>query len=349
MKLRWVLYLFLAVLVVVTGKLLVPVKVEDTSALNNKGNEVDEAKENEVTIQAWIYPGSPSCNAMKEIADGREIDVLKSEYFDINETGEVTLLTENEHGCNGYSKENINLIKKYSKQQYVVISANHIDMRVLFADEKKVKKVIDTLVEFIETQGLSGIEVDFEDFSSWTKVDYANYKKFVTDLGTTVRDKGKLLMLDGPPITAETQLNYPWNYADFDKLPVNFLLVMAYDYQYDGEKNSYVAPNDWVEKNVKYIMSQVDPKKLVVGVPAYGYHFNDKGQIILDTQEQSMKYPGYEKASISKKSFEYSWQDKGKFYVTQKEEGLSKKINFIKSLGVKNISIWHLGGNPWFE
>lgn len=349
MKTKWVMYLFLVVSIAYLARFVVPTKKTVVSPpTRDVVIRTDNGGDN-FSIQAWIYPGAPSCNAIKEIADGRQIDVLKAEYFDINDKGEVTLLTEDEHGCNGYTRENVELIKRYSKQQFVVVSANHIDMRVLFADENRVKKAVTTLVDFVNDNGLSGIEIDFEDFSSWTKMDYANYKKFVTDLADSAMKSSKLTMLDGPPITKETQHNYPWNYADFDKLPINYLLVMAYDYQYDGEKRSFVAPNEWVEENVKYILSQVDPKKLVVGVPAYGYHINDRGQIILDTQEQSLKYPGYETAKISEKSFEYSWLNKGDFYVMQKKEGLAKKINFIRSLGVENISIWHLGGNPWFE
>lgn len=349
MKINWVIYMFLAVGIVILGIFLM--QKEKTQSSNPIPTSITRTENHpdSFAIQAWIYPGAPSCNAMKEIADGRKIDVLKAEYFDIAESGDITLLTEDEFGCNGYTKENVDLIKKYSNHQFVVASANSLDMRALFSDEVRVDKAINTLVDFVNKNELSGIEIDFEDFSSWTKKDYSNYKKFVTDLATIATKSGKKTMLDGPPITAETQHNYPWIYAEFDKLPVDYLLVMAYDYQYDGEKNAFIAPNNWVEENIKYTLTQVDPKKLVVGVPAYGYHFNDKNQIILDTQEQSMKYSGYEKATISDKSFEYSWREGGKFYVTQKQDGLAKKINFIRSLGVDNISIWHLGGNPWFE
>jgi len=304
---------------------------------------------NDFSVQAWIYPGTPSCNAMKELSDGRKIDVLKPGYFAIDENGNVILLTEEEYGCNGFSKENVTTLQKYSSHQIVVVSANHINMRVLFADSNKISDAINKLVDFVAKNRFSGVEVDFEDFSSWTENDYINYKNFIIGLTQVLHSGQKLVVVDGPVITPITQKDYKWKYSDFDKMPVDYVLLMSYDNQYDGGKGSFIAPNEWVKETVTYVLSQVDNKKLIVGVPSYGYHSNSKNQIILDTQEQSMGYPGSFGAKISSESFEYYWREGNDFYVMQKKEGLAKKVNFIKSFGIQNFSVWHLGGNPWFE
>ena len=301
------------------------------------------------SVQAWLYPGAPSCNAMKEIADGRKIDVLKPEYFAIDEVGDTTLLTEDSYGCNGFSEENVNALQKYSNHQIVVVSANSINMRVLFADSKKTNEAITQFVDFVVKYRFSGVEVDFEDFISWTEKDYTNYKNFIVSLAEVLHSKQKIIVVDGPVIALATQKDYKWNYFDFDKLPVDYVVLMAYDSQYDNGKGSFIAPNQWVKDTVTYALGQIDEKKLIVGIPSYGYHSNSKNQIILDTQEQSLKYDGSSGAKLSDVSYEYYWWNGNDFYVMQKKEGLAKKVGFIKSLGVQNISIWHLGDNPWFE
>ena len=350
MRLKLLLLLVLVLSTVFLG--VKSIRDKGSKSAEPSSNVVVKRQDNSdksLEIQAWIYPGSPSCDAMSEIADGRDIDVLKAEYFDIDDSGAIVLLTEEEHGCNGFSVKNVDLIKQYSDYQFVVVSANHLDMRAMFSDGTKMTKAIDTIIGFLSRHELSGVEIDFEDFSSWTKNDYANYMKFVGDLATQAKTLGKLTIIDGPPITKNTQHNYLWNYEELAKLPIDFLLIMAYDYQYDEGKGTAIAPNNWVKENVEYVLGQVSVDRIIVGVPSYGYHSNSKNQIILDTQKQSLKYEGVEKAKISNDSFEYGWWNKNDYYAMQKSDGLSKKINFIKSLGIKNISVWHLGGNPWFK
>src|SRR4030095_14095489 len=61
---------------------------------------------------AWIYPGPPTCNSAKEYKDGRVIDTLKPEYYTLNTSGTLILLTTANNGCNAYSQGNALEIKK---------------------------------------------------------------------------------------------------------------------------------------------------------------------------------------------------------------------------------------------
>ena len=302
------------------------------------------------TLQAWIYPGPPACGAMSEIQDGRTIDVLKPEYFKITEEGTAKLLTEAEDGCNAFTQQNLDLVKKYSSQQYVTVASNHIDMRVLFADDKKIAATIKTLADFAKEYNVTGIEIDFEEFSAWTKKDYGNYKAFTTKLAQELHKNGAKLMIDGPALTPEMQQYYFWNYSDFKELPIDYVVVMAYDNQYDHGKGSFVAPNDWVKQVVEYTKEGLgNSNKLIVGIPSYGYHSEEEFKFALDTKEQSMKYTGYNNSKMDSSSFESWWENDGVFYVHQTNEGLKKKVEFIKELGIQHISVWHLGGNDWVE
>ncbi len=302
------------------------------------------------TLQAWIYPGPPACDAMAEIQDGRKIDVLKPEYFKITEEGTAKLLTEAEDGCNAFTQQNLNLVKKYSSQQYITVASNHIDMRVLFADDKKIAATIKTLADFAKEYNVTGIEIDFEEFSAWTKKDYSNYKAFTTKLAQELHKNGAKLMIDGPALTPEMQQYYFWNYADFKDMPIDYVVVMAYDNQYDHGKGSFVAPNDWVKQVVEYTKEGLGgSNKLIVGIPSYGYHSEEDFKFALDTKQQSMKYPGFNTSKMDKDSFESWWENDGVFYVHQTNDGLKKKMELIKELGIQHISVWHLGGNDWVE
>jgi spore germination protein YaaH len=324
-------------------------KSGDTKPVDTAKPFVKAPDVSKMAVQAWVYPGPPSCTAMLEISDGRKIDVLKAEYFSLDDTGKIKLLTEANDGCNGFSIANVMLLKRYSTYQFVTVSTDHLSMRLFFSDKSKYSSGITTLVDFVNKYDLNGVEIDFEDFSAWTDQDYYNYKTFLTDLSAKLHTVDKYLMIDGPPLTQSSQKDYKWDYKDINALPVDYIVVMAYDYQYDEGKGTFVAPNNWVKQIYEYVAEQVDEHKLTIGIPSYGYHTDDKGRILLDTAEQSKRLPGNSSAKFSEDAFEYYWEFDSQFYTTQRKEGLSKKVSFVTKLGAKSISIWHLGGNPWFN
>jgi len=44
-----------------------------------------------------------------------------------------------------------------------------------------------------------------------------------------------------------------------------------------------------------------------------------------------------------------TWQSGDTIYFYQDSVSLEKKRDLVTSLGIRSISIWHLGGNSWFE
>lgn len=303
-------------------------------------------------VMAWIYPGSATCNVTKEYSDGRKIDVLKPEYFTINEDGKLILLTVENHGCNGYSAGNVESVKKYSKEQYATISSSYAGSMDLFlTDSLENSNNIDTLVSFTVDNKLTGLELDFEDFGGWSAASYQKYKEFITKLGNALHDKNKKLMIDGPATSNSVEEAwYAWRYADFINLPIDKLVIMLYDYQYDQGVGQPVAPISWIQETIRFTLGKFPNKaKLSIGIPSYGYKgITGSNRSTLLTYEQIKKEPGFANAQRDSNSFEMTWEENGKTYFYQDSESLVKKIQTIKDLGIDSISVWHLGGNLWF-
>lgn len=298
---------------------------------------------------AWIYPGAPACDAETEFTDGRNIDVLKAEFFTI-QSGKLTMLTS---GCNAFSKENVAQLKDYSTEQFVTVSAadpkgmNTFMVRAMRAPQADVTK----LVNFVVSNNLTGIELDFEGFGTWTPTIYNNYKSFVTVLGNALHAKGKKLMIDGPAVSnAREEANwYLWRYADFVNLPVDHMVVMAYDYQYDYAAGAPVAPLAWLKDVTTYVSSKYPKDKITIGLPSYGYQ-GTKGEydIKILTREQISKLPGYQTAKRDVASGEMAWQIGNQAYFYQDATSLQMKSDAVQNLGITSVSVWHLGGNSWF-
>jgi spore germination protein YaaH len=304
-------------------------------------------------IMAWIYPGAPTCAAQQEYSDGRKIDILKPEYFTLNETGTLVLLTEADAGCNGYSAKNVASLKKYSKEQYVTISSSYAEQMSLFlADTGKRIEATNTLVAFVTANHLTGIEIDFEDFGGWDRTTYKNYKAFVATLGDALHKKGGKLMVDGPATAdAIEEAWYVWRYADFNALPVDRIVVMTYDYQFDQGAGQPVSPLTWIQDTIKWTKGRTaNPAKLSFGIPSYGYRGTIGTQrFVLMTYDQLKKQPGFSTAHRDYASSELTWQHEGTVYFAQDSVSLTKKQQAIAAAGISSVSVWHLGGNVWFE
>jgi len=302
-----------------------------------------------IKTMAWIYPGDPACSAATEYADGRKIDVLKAEYFTIL-NGKLTILTSE---CNSFSKENVAKLKQYSTEQFVTVSASDPSTIYTFLARaiKAPNADVKTLVNFVTSNNLTGVELDFEGYGSWTPKMYANYKSFVKILGNALHAKEKKLMIDGPAVSnaAEEANWYLWRYADFVNLPVDEMVVMAYDYQYDYGAGTPVAPLTWLEAVTTYISNKYPKDKITIGLPSYGYQ-GTRGEynIKILTRDQLSKLPGYTTAKRDVASGEMFWQSGDRVYFYQDATSLIMKRDAVQNLGITSVSIWHLGGNPWF-
>ena len=306
-----------------------------------------------VEVMAWIYPGAPTCSAKAEYSDGRKIDILKPEYFTINSAGKMILLTEKDSGCNAYSVANVADLKKHSSSQYATFSSSYAGTMDIFLSEALVENSnIDKLVSFAVDNKITGIEIDFEDFGGWTAPMYDNYKKFITKLGTALHSKNKKLMIDGPATSNAVEESwYFWRYADFNKLPVDKIVIMIYDYQFDQGVGVPVSPISWMKNTVKWTLGKFSDKtKISIGIPSYGYKGVAGSQkFSLLTQAQLKAAPGFSKAVRDAESGEMTWRNGDNVYFYQDGQSLLKKLQAVQGLGINSVSVWHLGGNVWFS
>jgi spore germination protein YaaH len=329
----------------------VPATSTTTSIITQFTPQASAAQLASVRTMAWIYPGSPACSATNEIADGRKIDILKSEFFTIR-GGILTLLDGTHTTCNGYSPATITRLKQYSTEQFATVSSADVnDMDTFFASAlTEPSSDIDTLVDFTVANSITGIELDFEGFSSWTPESYLNYKSFVEKLGTALHSQGKKLMIDGPAVSSATEEKwFIWRYEDFKTLPVDHIVVMAYDYQYDYGAGSPVAPLDWLKAVINWTSTKYPKERLTIGLPSYGYQGTAGSyRITILTHEQIRKKTGFSKATRDARSGEMTWKSGSTVYFYQDSQSLRQKRDMVASQGITSISIWHLGGNLWF-
>ncbi|RKO94707.1 glycoside hydrolase superfamily [Blyttiomyces helicus] len=304
--------------------------------------------------QGWIYPGFPAQNSPTTYRQNK-IDVLKPEYFTITDSGILSLIqyvaTNPSETSNAYSIQNVADIKANSSEQYVTVSSGITGMRNFFQISSSQKNTINILVSFVVDNGLTGIEIDFENFGQWTSTDYANYKNLLIALSKALHAKGKKLSVCGPTWSGDPSISpFPnWNYADFVSLGIDQMCPMIYDNQYDVGGGAPVCPFAWLESWAKYLLTIFGPEVLVAGIPAYGYTATSgKWDIKILTLDQVKALNGYSSATRDPASGEMILNVGNKVFVSSDSTSLDLKRQILIKCGVKYVSVWHLGGNDWF-
>ncbi|WP_228555647.1 glycosyl hydrolase family 18 protein [Catenulispora pinisilvae] len=318
-----------------------------------------------VQFQTWLYPGSPgdsTCTAQAEYADNRVLTgALKPEYWSVQADGSVRLETTADGTCNTFSAANVADLKAHSAYQYPTISGmTTADVHALVSSSGNRSKAVSQLTSLVVGNGLSGVDVDLEDYWSWSAADFTNYKKFLTQLAASLHAKGKRLQVDAPAMTADASF---YDYAQVSATGVDELVIMAYDEEFDtppGARCLAITPYAWLKQVTAYAQSKVpDHSRLVIGLPSYGYHAPDPcdltnvtGNIQFSDMRKSPGFatdPAVIAARRDPSSGEIRWVSGGVLYDYVDSASLAAKLKVLTSLGVTKVSVWSLGGgNPWF-
>ena len=158
----------------------------------------------------------------------------------------------------------------------------------LLSNTKKRQAEEDTIAALVKSENFDGIDIDFEDMTSSTR---PYYSLFIEGLAIRLHPKNKTLACTVVPRTPVSSLydsnplptvQYAENYAVLNQY-CDEVRVMAYDQgtidiQLDASKGNgtlYAPTADpaWVEKVIKNTITTISPKKVMLGIPTYGYEY----------------------------------------------------------------------------
>lgn len=176
---------------------------------------------------------------------------------------------------------------------------------LLMAQRKKRQAHVKEIVDLVKKNKWDGIDMDYENKLAETK---PYFSAFLTELGLALRkEKKKLICTIEPRTPAESRyattskevlskVEYANDYKIIGKV-CDQVRIMAYDQGADDKDlvnlnqtggNYYrpVADIDWVEKITTLAMRDISAKKIVLGIPTYGYKY----EILPAVGTSSQKY-----------------------------------------------------------
>jgi spore germination protein len=134
-------------------------------------------------------------------------------------------------------------------------------------------RTIAGLLKVVEASSYTGVNIDFESISF---EDRAAFTACVHEVAQKMRAAGHLTVVSVPAEQRDNPRDSwsgAFDYAALGK-DADILQVMTYDEHGPWSVPGPVAGLDWVQPCIAFAASVVDPKKLSLGIPAYGYDWN---------------------------------------------------------------------------
>lgn len=216
----------------------------------------------------------------------------------------------------------------------------------ILSSPKVRSQTIENLLRQAKAWNLSGVHIDFE---MVPPQDRQNLNLFMQELYNRLRPEGLEVTIAVPAKTRESLSD--WWSGGFDYATLarysDKMMIMAYDEHWRGGPPGPVASIGWVERVIRFALSQgVPPEKIVLGVPAYGYDWPREGRGVSRTYQEAMEIASRHGARIE-------WDDTAKVPYFRYGDGrqvwfenrssLSHKIELVKKYGLAGISLWRLG------
>ncbi|GEL78443.1 glycosyl hydrolase family 18 protein [Tenuibacillus multivorans] len=211
----------------------------------------------------------------------------------------------------------------------------------------------------IEVSWESGVNIDFEQIRG---ADRDLYIGFLRLLKERLQSEGHVLTVAVPAKTGE---DISWlagyDYGGIGSV-VDYMFIMAYDWHYPGSEPGPVAPINNVRSTIEFAINKVPRKKIILGVPLYGYDWSlpyESGSEVSaisnqDAIDTAMLYlsPIQYSEEVATPFFRYQ-DDQGQVHEVWFEDvrSMSRKMQLVQEYGLQGIGAWQLTlgftAGPW--
>ena len=176
----------------------------------------------------------------------------------------------------GGDEELIAIAKEYGTVPLMMLTSlnaegrfsNELALRVL-EEPDLAQAVANNAARIMREKGYGGIDVDFEYVSADAKDDYG---RFISLLKEAVGEEYPVFVSLAPKYSAD-QIGLLYEGHDYSLLGslADYVLLMTYEWGYTYGPPLAVSPINQVRRVIDYAVTEIEPGKIQLGVPNYGY------------------------------------------------------------------------------
>ena len=289
-------------------------------------------------VTAWVVGyNEASVKRFAEHAD--QLDAIFMEYYTVSYEG---LPIRRDRYAATFAKAR-EIAKKHHVQFYGMINNYAQDHGLEDFDPKRItvalasaesrKALAEGLVKMLKLDGAAGVDLDLE---SMKGDDRDRYSAFAATLAKLLHQEGMKLSITVHP---KEEVIGGWDGVkahDYKALGAvaDRFNIMTYDFSWSTSEAGPIAPNNWVERVIKFGASQMPVNKIGMGVACYGYDWTKK-------PAGNPEWPDFSKRTYTTDPASGEYVD-GKVRFSG-AEAFRQKYQLATKLGVRSIAFWYCG------
>lgn len=215
------------------------------------------------------------------------------------------------------------------------------------------QNLINSIIDMLKKKSYYGVIVDFERIPP---SDRQKYNNFLRKLVASLHPLGYIVATALAPKTydiSEGAWHGAHDYRAHGQI-VDFVIIMTYEWGWSGGPPMAVAPINEVRKVINYAVSVIPPKKIMMGIPLYGYDwtlpYTPGGEFAESIGNQgaidrARQYKVAIKYDQKAQSPYYNYFDRdGREHVVWFEDARSvrEKYRLVNEYGLRGVSYWVL-------
>ncbi|OEH85263.1 hypothetical protein BHU72_03980 [Desulfuribacillus stibiiarsenatis] len=222
---------------------------------------------------------------------------------------------------------------------------------IILKDSTIRNRLIANIDSLVTTHSFKGVNIDFENMYP---ADRPLFTQFITELANQLNPKGFEVVVSVSAKTTDAP-NSAWigafDYAALGKVATKIQL-MTYDQHGPWGTPGPVASYPWMESVVQYAVSQIPSSKILLGLPAYGYDWNQTN----NTGNKAIAWRNIP-AFITTNNITPQWDSTAKtpFFTYTSSEGhkrivwydnpasIEVKAGLVGKYNLDGVAMWRLG------
>jgi spore germination protein len=140
-------------------------------------------------------------------------------------------------------------------------------------DREQMRRHVRAITRLVTAQHLDGVDIDYEDLRA---SDRDAFSTFISALAGALHRRGKILAVDVFAKASDAGYDQRNRAQDYRALgqAADQVRLMAYDDHWTTSSPGPVAPIGWVNQVLAYATREIPAKKIILGVPMYGYDWS---------------------------------------------------------------------------
>ncbi len=220
-----------------------------------------------IEVNGYIEPSTPDKEAQTIREVGNDLTYLSPFSYQVKADGSLTPINDDTmlRTAREFRIAPLLVITNFSNGNFDTALVDSILKDTMLQD-----KLIANVLSIMNTKGYYGINIDFERISPENRQLYNDFLRRIT---AALHEQNYVVSTALAPKDSDLQTG-SWHGAHDYKAHgeiVDFVIIMTYEWGWSGGPPYAVAPIDQVESVIRYAASVMPSRKIMMGMPLYGY------------------------------------------------------------------------------